>query len=145
VAKQRQVTWTWVMAGATVVNPLLNLILISVTQDKLGNGAIGAAISLLVTELLIVAAGFGLTGLTVVGRVNARRCGLAALASLATCGAAYATRPLGTVPSLAAAAVTFIFLAVVLRVATTEEIAFARARLARRLPARWRRFAVGLR
>jgi O-antigen/teichoic acid export membrane protein len=144
IAAKRQVIWTWVMAGATVVNPVINLVLIPVTQHQFGNGAIGAAISLLLTELLIVGVGLTVTGGGVLGRDGARRCGLAAATSLAMCGAAFAARPLGTVPSLSAAAVTFVVLAAVLRIAKPEEIAFARVRLARfaqRLPARWRRLA----
>jgi len=41
-----------VMGGATLVNPLINLALIPITQRHFGNGAIGAAVSLLLTELL---------------------------------------------------------------------------------------------
>ena len=44
VAAKRQTTWTWVMAVATVVNPLFNLALIPFTENHYGNGAIGAAI-----------------------------------------------------------------------------------------------------
>ena len=59
IAMNRQTTWTWVMAGTTVINPLFNLALIPLTQHRYGNGAIGAAISLLLTEIVVVAAGFG--------------------------------------------------------------------------------------
>jgi len=138
VAAKRQVAWTWVMGGATIVNPLINLALISVTQAQLGNGAIGAAISLLLTELLIVAVGFVLAGAEVLGREGARRGALAAAASLGMYAAAYVTRSLGTVPSLAAAALAFAILGPALRIAGPEEVAFARvhlARIARRIPA----------
>ena len=47
IAMERQTDWTGVMAATTVVNPLLNLALIPLTQHRYGNGAIGAAISLL--------------------------------------------------------------------------------------------------
>jgi O-antigen/teichoic acid export membrane protein len=50
VATGRQVAWTKVMAGACVVNPLLNLGLITYYQQVHGNGAFGAAWALLLTE-----------------------------------------------------------------------------------------------
>jgi O-antigen/teichoic acid export membrane protein len=128
IASKRQVAWTWVMAGATVVNPALNAVLITVTQHRYHNGAIGAAISLLVTELLIVAVGFSMVGRGILDRRANRRCALVAAASVAMCAVAVATRPLlGTVPSLAAGGLLFALLAVGLRLVTPEEVAFLRA------------------
>jgi O-antigen/teichoic acid export membrane protein len=137
VAAKRQVAWTWVMAGATVVNPLLNLALIRATQSRYGNGAIGAALSLLLTELLIVAVGFAMVGRSVLDGRAARRCVVALVASAAMPVAAYLARPLGTLPALVAAALAFLVAAAVLRLFTTEEIALARSavsRVAVRLP-----------
>ena len=37
IAAERQVVWTWVMAGATVVNPIFNLVLIRLTDARYGN------------------------------------------------------------------------------------------------------------
>jgi O-antigen/teichoic acid export membrane protein len=128
IASKRQVAWTWVMAGATVVNPALNAFLITVTQHRYHNGAIGAAISLFVTELLIVAVGFGMVGRGILDRRAGRRCALVAGASVAMCAVAVATRPLlGTVPSLAAGGLLFALLAAGLRLVTPEEVAFVRA------------------
>src|SRR6202022_4696648 len=45
VAMNRQITWTKVLAGATVVNIALNLMLIPFFQGRVQNGAIGAALS----------------------------------------------------------------------------------------------------
>jgi O-antigen/teichoic acid export membrane protein len=132
VAAGRQIAWTWVMAGATVVNPLLNAALIPATQARFGNGATGAAVSLLLTELLIVGVGFALAGRDVLGRAAARRGALAAVAAGAMCAVAFASRPLlGDLASALAGALTFVALAAALRLATAEEIAFARARLRR--------------
>ena len=52
-----------------------------VTQHRYGNGAIGAAISLLLTELVIAAVGMALVGRGVVDRRMARRVGRTAAAS----------------------------------------------------------------
>ncbi len=67
IAARRQFVWTWVMLGATVLNPAINLVLIPATQSRLHNGAIGAAVSLLLTEVVIVGAGLALAGRGVSG------------------------------------------------------------------------------
>ena len=140
IAAKRQVLWTWVMAGATVVNPLFNIGLIPLTDSRYHNGAIGAAMSLVLTEFLIVMVGYFMVGRGVFGGSRARRWLRSATASAALAGAAYAARPLGTVLSLAAGGIAFLTLATVLRVATAEEIQASRVaarRLLRRFPV-WR-------
>jgi O-antigen/teichoic acid export membrane protein len=132
VAAKRQTVWTWVMAGATIVNPLLNALLITVTQRRYHNGAIGAAISLLFTELVIVAVGFRLIGRLVEVRPVARRSGLAALASGATWSVGYTARGLGGPASVAAAIATFVVLAAVFRLVSRDELAQAWAAVGRR-------------
>jgi O-antigen/teichoic acid export membrane protein len=131
IAAKRQIAWTWVMAGATVVNPAVNAVLIPLTQHHYGNGAIGAAISLLVTEVLIVLVGFAMVGRGVIDRSVGARCARAAVASAGLLVAVFASRPLGTIPSLAAGLLGFVLLAATLRLATPAEIAFARERLGR--------------
>jgi O-antigen/teichoic acid export membrane protein len=141
-AAKRQTVWTWAMVGATVVNPAANAVLIPVTQARFHNGAIGAAISLLVTELLIAGFGFAFLGRAVIARHAGRRLALTAVASIAMWSVAFVLRGLGTVPSLAAAGVTFVVLAAIFRLVTPEERRFVRDRLrriARRLPDSLRR------
>jgi O-antigen/teichoic acid export membrane protein len=134
VAAKRQVWWTCVMAGATIVNPLLNFALIRFTDDRYGNGAIGAAASLLLTEALIVLVGFVMVGRDVFDRSAARRCALAVAASAAMWAFAYTTSPVvGTLPSLVGAALVFVGLAALFRLARPDEIAFVRSGLARAL------------
>jgi O-antigen/teichoic acid export membrane protein len=58
VSIDRQVRWTWVMAIATFATVPLDLIFIPFCRDNLGNGAIGGALSFVVTELGMVIAGF---------------------------------------------------------------------------------------
>jgi O-antigen/teichoic acid export membrane protein len=133
IAAKRQSAWTWVMAGATVVNPLLNAALIPLTAHHLHNGAVGAAISLLLTEVLIVMVGFSLVGRTILDRYVLRRCLAAGAAALAMWGVARATRTVGVVPSFAVGVLTFAGLAVILRVATLEELAVVRSAVRQRL------------
>ena len=134
VAEERQSAWTWLMGIATIVNPLLNLVLIPFAEDRFGNGAIGAATALLLTEVVIVSIGFVLVGRGVVDRRIMRRTALTAFASLAMWFAGIATRPLGTVVSLATAAATFLALVVALRLITPEERALVSRVVSRRLP-----------
>jgi O-antigen/teichoic acid export membrane protein len=131
IAENRQMAWTWAMIGATIVNPPLNLVLIPLTEQRWHNGAIGAAISLLVTELLIVVFGFFLAGRGIFGRAEIRRCVLCALASLAMVGIFYVVRPTGTLIALTAAVAGFAVLAVVFRIVTPAEAEFVKARLRR--------------
>src|SRR6266571_1302037 len=57
IARRQQMLWTKAMAVACVINPVLNVLLIPYCQRTRGNGAIGAAISLLLTELVLVGIG----------------------------------------------------------------------------------------
>jgi len=123
IAMERQTIWTWVMAATTVVNPLLNLGLIPLTQHHYGNGAIGAAISLLLTEIVVVAAGFWLIGRKVFDGGSARRAALGLVAAAAAGGAAYAVAGvIGWFPSLVVGLLVFAGAAAVLRVFTPGEV-----------------------
>jgi len=57
IAANGQVYWTWVMVAAAVINPVMNVFLIRYTQDHMGNGALGAAVALLATEVGMAVAG----------------------------------------------------------------------------------------
>jgi O-antigen/teichoic acid export membrane protein/serine acetyltransferase len=56
IAADRQIAWTKVMAAASILNPLINLFLISYFQQTHHNGAFGAALALLITEALMMLA-----------------------------------------------------------------------------------------
>ncbi len=133
LAAKRQVVWTIVMAGAAVVNPLLNLVLIPLTEHRYHNGAIGAAISLVLTELLMDVVGFVLVGRHVFDGRMLKRCSLVVLASVAMVAVALVARPLGSVESVAAGVATLVILVVALRIVRREELelvlsGFARVR-----------------
>lgn len=133
VAANRQAIWTWVMAGATVVNPALNAGLIWLTDRRLGNGAIGAAISLLVTEVLIVGVGLVILGRGVSSRALLSRVGRATAASVAMWGGAALTEPsLGTYGSIAVGGTAFLVVAAALRVVTPDELRQALGAVRRR-------------
>jgi O-antigen/teichoic acid export membrane protein len=133
VAAKRQALWTWAMAGATVVNPVFNLVLITVTEHRYHNGAIGAALSLLCTELMIVTFGFVLVGREIFERAAFRRALGATIAAAGMWGAAYGTSGLGIVLSFGIGLTTFVLLAAVLRVARQEDVAKIRSVIRRKV------------
>jgi hypothetical protein len=137
IAAKRQIVWTWMMAGATLFNPAVNAVLIPLTQHRFGNGAIGAALSLLLTELAIVTAGLVVAGRGVIGLRQLRRLGLMALCSAAMWGVCFLTRGFGAAVSLAAGFLVLVLLVRILRLPTGEEIAFVRrgvTRVVQKLP-----------
>ena len=143
LAAKRQPAWTVVILGAAVFNPLINLVLIPLTQHHFHNGAVGAAISLVFTETLMDVVGFVLVGRVVLGRRALRRSALAIVASAGMWGVSYVAAPLGAPVSLAAAVATLLLLSLALRVVTSDEIALARSAV-ERLRARLLRFGGGL-
>lgn len=144
IAMKRQTSWTVVMAVTTVVNPLLNLGLIPLTQHRYGNGAIGAAISLLLTEIVVVTAGFWLIGRRVFDGGSGRRAALGLVAATAAGGAAWALGGvIGWFPALIVGLLVFAGVSAVLRVFTPGEVELMRQgarKVAGRLPGlkRWR-------
>src|SRR4051794_3686463 len=140
----KQAKWTWVMAGTTVVNPLFNLVLIPWTHDRWNNGAIGASLSLLLTELICIFAGFVMVGRLVFDRGTIRRAALGSAAAGAMWGVAYVTLPIiGAVLALIVGLLTFVAAAILTRLFTSEEVALLRTglqKVLRKLPG-LRRFA----
>jgi O-antigen/teichoic acid export membrane protein len=142
IAAKRTIVWTWVMGGATVLNPALNAVLIPVTQHRFGNGAIGAAVSLVATEWIICSVGIAIAGRGVLGREPLRRIGLVTVASAGLWCVSFLLRGLGAAPALTAGCVTLMVLVIAFRVLTPSEIEFVRRGLvgaARELPAPLRR------
>jgi O-antigen/teichoic acid export membrane protein len=132
IAMNRQVLWTWVMAGTTIINPLFNLVLIPWTQDHYGNGAIGASISLLLTELVCVGAGYVLIGRLVFDLGTLRRTTLGVGIAVAMWIVGYELdRLVGWVPALIVAALAFPALAGLVRLFTPDELAMIRSGLAK--------------
>ena len=132
IAMNRQAVWTWVMAGSVVINPLFNLALIPWTQHRYGNGAIGASVSLLLTEVVCIGAGYVLIGRLVFDLETARRTVLGLGIAGAMWVVGYWVDAMGpAIPGLVAAALTYVLLARVLRLFTPEEVALMRVGLAK--------------
>jgi O-antigen/teichoic acid export membrane protein len=133
-AEDRQVAWIKVVAIATVLNITANLILIPHFQAQ-GNGAVGAAISLLGTEIFeLIAAMFLLPWL--LGRRFLWRVGRAAAATALMAGVVLAVSRAGLIAEITAGLVAFGIFALLLRVPTAGELTLLRgfgARLLTRL------------
>jgi O-antigen/teichoic acid export membrane protein len=134
VAMNRQARWTWVMAATVVINPLFNLALIPWTHDRYDNGAIGASISLLLTEIIVVTAGFVMVGTLVFDRSTIRRTVLGIGAAGAMWGVAYVTESaIGSIAAFVLGFLTFLAAAYVVRLFTTEEVGLISSGLNRAL------------
>jgi O-antigen/teichoic acid export membrane protein len=131
IAEKRQSMWTTVMICAAVLNPLLNLVLIPLTEHRYHNGAIGAAISLVLTELALSGVALFVVGRHVFEARMVKRCALMGLLSALMVAVAQLARPLGSVPSVVVGFTTFGVLVVLLRVIRPEEWALARSGIAR--------------
>lgn len=121
IATNRQLLWTKVMLGAAIVNPLLNLVLIREFQLRTHNGAIGAAISLLVTEVLVVGVGIAIIREAIEVR-PLQRLLRAVVATVAMAVVVVVVRRYGLVVSVLAGVLSFGLLAIILRLPTTEEV-----------------------
>jgi O-antigen/teichoic acid export membrane protein len=121
VASSRQLIWTKVMAAALVVNVVVNLVLINYCQARFGNGAIGAAISVVVTEGLMSVAGVIILP-ELLSRTSFARLGRATLATILMGAAVLAVRTLGLPVQILAGVVVFSVLAIALRVIAVGEI-----------------------
>jgi O-antigen/teichoic acid export membrane protein len=136
VAAGKQRYWTLCMVGATIFNPALNAVLIPLTQQRFGNGGIGAAVALLATETAIACAGVAITGPGVVGRQTVTRLLRTGIASVGLLIVAFGLRDLlGDVVSLALGVVTFAVLAVAVGAISPEE----RRQVGARVGGIWRR------
>jgi O-antigen/teichoic acid export membrane protein len=121
VASNRQLIWTKVMAGSLVVNVVLNLFLINYSQARLGNGAIGAAMSVVVTEGLMSVAGIFILP-HLLDRGSVLRLGRALAATLLMGVAVLAVRRWGLPAQILTGGTVFAALAVPLRVVGLVEI-----------------------
>jgi len=125
VASNRPGVWNRVMVAGTVANVVLNLLAIRYFQAQFGNGAIGAALSLLVTEVLMSAVGVvALKG--VLARSSWVRPLKAVAATLGMSVAVLVASPLGFVAQALIGAGVFGGLALLIRLPTVEELGYLR-------------------
>lgn len=130
IAAKRQALWTRVMAVACVVNPLTNVFLIPYFQRTDGNGAIGAAIAMVITEITLAAISLYLVR-NALNSQSLVRLLKGAIATAGMAGAVALALRAGLLSGIAAGLVTFPALAVLVRVLSADERAMLRQMLAR--------------
>ena len=108
VATERQLAWTKVMAGACIVNPLLNFFLIGFYQRVHQNGAFGAAWALFLTEGVMAVIGIVLLPRGILGWTNIKSMGKSiAAAGLMALGVWYTRDYFLAVPIITGGAIYF--------------------------------------
>jgi len=130
VASNRQLSWTKVMVAAAIFNPILNLFLIRYFQSQQHNGAIGAALSLLVTEVVMAMVGLRLLP-PVLDAKSALRVLKACVATLGMAAVVWAASRYGLLIETVAGVLTFGGLAFAMRLLSVEEFALLRAKVLR--------------
>lgn len=121
IARRQQMLWTKAMGLACVVNPVLNLFLISYFQQHYANGATGAAISLLLTEVVLSAIGVA----AIRGVFDRAFLGRTARAAIAAAGMGLAVlfaRRFGLAPAILVGVIVYPILAIPLRVLSAAEL-----------------------
>ena len=135
IAAGRQAIWTRVMALACVVNPVANLFLIPYYQRTHGNGAIGAAIAMVITEAVLATVSVALVR-QAFDLHSVIRLAKALVATGVMAGVVFVTSRGGFVSSIlatAAGVVAFVAASAVLRVLTPEERQMLQGLLTRKL------------
>ncbi len=127
----------WMLAAATVVNIGLNLTLIPASQSAWGNGAIGAAAALLMTEVVQAGIGVALLGRRLLTGATIRRLAATLMASGGMAAAVWLVHSQPLIVQVLLGAVVFVVLFLVLRVPTADEVVQAR-RIGRRILAKAR-------
>jgi len=128
----RQWFWTKLMIVSSIANVLLNIVLVRYFQSTQSNGALGAAISLLLTEILISGLAWTLTRREFPLPITRSRLAKMAGATAYMAGSLLAASELNFFLRVLIGVVAFTLIAALLRLPTDWEIAEAR-RIARRL------------
>jgi O-antigen/teichoic acid export membrane protein len=120
IARNQQMVWTKMMALASLINPALNLALIPYFQRTRGNGAIGASIAMVVTEMVLAVIGFVLVRDTFT-RNSVMRVLRAAVATALMAGIVVLALRAGLVAGIVSGMVSFPLFAGLLGVLTAAE------------------------
>jgi O-antigen/teichoic acid export membrane protein len=122
VAAGRPTMIVWLLSTASVINVGLNVVLIPLAQDRAGNGAIGAAAALVVTEIIQVTMCMAVLGRSLLIRATLVRIGSAALASAVMAGVVILSGAAPLLIQVLLGAITFTVICLLLRLPTSQEI-----------------------
>jgi O-antigen/teichoic acid export membrane protein len=116
IALNRERQWLWMAILAAVVNPTLNLVLIPFFERSLHNGAIGAAIVTVVTELLMLGGAVILLPRGLLDRTTANRSGRVIAAGFCLMVVAAQLQTVSLLLAVVVGGATFVAVAAALRV-----------------------------
>jgi O-antigen/teichoic acid export membrane protein len=132
----RERVWIAIVGAACFVNPALNWLLIPATEARYENGAIGAALATLLTELFILTCALRAVPSGTVGadamRVAARASALGAVLGVALVGSRIAGVP--WIPAAAVGGIVYLAIAIRLGVMPPDVTRWARGLVFRRRP-----------
>ncbi len=134
-ALDRQRAWAATGVAAALLNPLLNLAAIPLTQSLYGNGAIGAAAITTLTELFMLGVGLVLLPRRILGRTTASYVARCFGAALVMAAAVWLIRDAPVLVAIATGVAVYGIAGLALRIVTRDELAEI-ARLVRRRPGR---------
>ena len=134
IAADRQRQWVIVSVVAAVFNPLANLVAIPLTQHAFGNGAVGAAVVTILTELILMAAALAMRPEGVLDRPTSR-----IVLRMVTASAVMVpvVMVLGSTPMIVrilAGVITYGLASIALRTVSIDELRNLRARPVARTP-----------
>lgn len=126
IAIDRQNVWTIVMAAATGATIVLDLIFIPLMHERFGNGAIGGALSFVVTEIFMTVVGLRYMPQGALNRQNAWVAARVVLAGLAMAAVVWPLRHLFIAIPIVAGGVVYLTLILLLRAVSEEDKLLAR-------------------
>ena len=134
IAADRQRQWVAVSVAAAVFNPLANLVAIPVSEQAFGNGAIGAAVVTILTEVMLLVAAVAMQPSGVLDRPTTTTLlrMVAASAAMVPVVLALGSTPLAV--RIVAGVVTYGVASLALRTVSMDEVRRIRARPVARPP-----------
>jgi O-antigen/teichoic acid export membrane protein len=122
MAADRQRQWVVISVIATIFNPLLNLVAIPQSQRLFDNGAIGAAVVTVLTEVILLVGGIALRPKGVLDRTTVNGLLRIVLASSAMIPVVLLIRTSPLAVQIGAGAVTYALASLLLRTVSIEEV-----------------------
>jgi O-antigen/teichoic acid export membrane protein len=143
ISIDRQATWTRVMAVGTLITVPLDIVLMPFCQKEFGNGAIGGAISFVMTELGMFVAGMTYMPRGVVGWPTLKISGKILLSGIVMAAVAWQFRNLFIAVPVVIGVIVYVGLVLLLKVVPPEDWALLKE-MASHLIDRFRRKRAGL-
>jgi len=133
MAANRQRVWAIVQCGCVVVSLIGSPFLVPFFQRRMGNGAIGTCITLVISEAFVVGCGLALAPRGLVNRELSKSLSLAAVAGAAMVGTAMLTEPISIFLAVPAALLAYALVAWAIGAVRPTTIDMATGFIARKL------------